>query len=152
MSEVTCPQCDRVLRTVGVGYCEDCGIYADDGLDKEPANSLPTALQPGVGKSVKRPKDTRSEKMIQQAIRLRWELHGATVLNLSQPRATKQTPGLPDQIVLIPGNGCVFCEVKTPKGRQSEYQKEVEEACIGAGVHYLVARHEDDVTEFMEGL
>lgn len=30
MSEVHCPRCNRVLRTVGVGYCEDCGIYADD--------------------------------------------------------------------------------------------------------------------------
>lgn len=52
---VHCPRCNRVLRSVGVGYCEDCGIYADEGLDKEPANSLPTASQPGIGKSVNFP-------------------------------------------------------------------------------------------------
>ena len=39
----------------------------------------------------------------------------------------------------------VFIEVKTPRGRQSEYQKEFQRMVEGAGLEYVLARDVSDV-------
>ena len=64
-----------------------------------------------------------SEKQVQHAIvdLLKKQL-GFACWNLSQPRATKQSPGLPDLIAI--GRGLIlFIECKRPGGKQTEYQK-----------------------------
>ena len=65
-----------------------------------------------------------SEKQVQHAITdlLKKQL-GFSVWNLSQPRATKQSFGLPDLIAI--GRGLIlFIEVKRPGGKQTIYQED----------------------------
>lgn len=133
-----CPKCRRRINTVGVGWCPDCLVYTDW---KPVASKHPPSSHPD---------DPRSEKEIQHAVRLRWEFHGWTVCDMSQSRATQQVLGFPD-ILALSGDrsGLVMCEVKSAKGRQSQYQKEFEAICETAGVPYIVVRHEDDVSEYL---
>lgn len=53
--------------------------------------------------------------------------------------------GFPDLTVFTPE--LVFIEVKAPKGRMSEYQKNFQELCEKAGIKYILARSLDDVIE-----
>lgn len=71
---------------------------------------------------------TETEKRIQQKIMTLLRLVGFRVWNLSQARATNQSPGLPDVFAMHP-TLCVevTIEVKTPKGRASEPQREFAE-------------------------
>lgn len=55
-------------------------------------------------------------------------------------------PGFPDLILALPrcGYGCLFIELKTSKGRQSEYQKRWQEMATSNGQCYKVIRTIDD--------
>jgi hypothetical protein len=54
--------------------------------------------------------------------------------------------GVPD-IILIKDGFFVGLEVKTPKGRQSDNQKDFEKKCKEAGAEYYLVRSIDDVQE-----
>lgn len=140
MTAVPCPKCGDPINTVGVGWCVRCEVYSD-WTPPEPSEPLPFDRE-----------DTRSEKAIEAAIILRWEAYGAMVLKTSQygkPRG--MSIGIPDLLVLLPDlGGCVFNEIKRPKGVQTPGQKEVEAACLESGIPYIVTRHEDAVDEFMK--
>jgi hypothetical protein len=89
--------------------------------------------------------DARREKEIQAEIVKLYRAFGCRVYNLSQARATKQTPGLPDMWVVSMDSGLArasklawWHEVKTPKGEQSEAQREFQIECKLCYVGYVV--------------
>lgn len=74
-----------------------------------------------------------TEKQVQAAVERLYRLFGCVVNNLSQPRATMQTPGIPDLYVQCPKRGLSFWhETKTSSGRLSAAQvafRDREAAC-----------------------
>lgn len=54
--------------------------------------------------------------------------------------------GFPDLTALKDGE-TIYIEVKTPRGRLSDYQKLVGEQITAAGARYLVVRSLDDIME-----
>lgn len=56
--------------------------------------------------------------------------------------------GFPDLTAMKDGE-TVYIEVKTPTGRQSDYQKEFEQICKAHGCRYLLARSVDDIAELL---
>lgn len=63
-------------------------------------------------------------------------------------KAQGVVPGVADLLLLLPrkGFGCLCIEMKAPKGRQSEYQREWEEKASRHGNLYKVCR---SIDEFM---
>lgn len=66
--------------------------------------------------------------------------HGCLVYSLSQPRATKQAPGLADLYVFAPRARLAWWfEVKRPVGGvQSPAQREFQQLCDQCGVRYVI--------------
>lgn len=76
-----------------------------------------------------------SEKQVQRAVRQLYELHGCAVYDLSQPRATMQTPGLPDLWVVWGAMGAAWWhEVKRPGGRATPAQLAFARLSRAAGI------------------
>lgn len=76
-------------------------------------------------------------------------LLGWTVYDLAQPRATMQTPGLPDLYVV--GFGvAAWLEVKRPKGKQSDAQTLFEQVVRENGAIYQVVRSEEEAVRWSE--
>lgn len=93
--------------------------------DDRKARGLP--LQPTEVELAERSEeeDRRLEKEIQAEVMDLLRAYGFTVYNLSQPRATKQTPGIGDVYAVNPWRRRVlWFETKTPDGRQSPDQVE----------------------------
>lgn len=93
--------------------------------DDRKARGLP--LQPTEVELAERSEeeDRRLEKEIQAEVMDLLRAYGFTVFNLSQPRATKQTPGIGDVYAVNPWRRRVlWFETKTPDGRQSPDQVE----------------------------
>lgn len=131
----TCPQCGRELSGLGY-YCWACDAYVADMTEgPTPARAADVI------------KDDRLEAEIQEAGRKALELLGFTVYSLSQDRATRQTPGIPDTYVVGHGRA-TWAEWKTAKGRQSAAQLAFEGIAIFNGVEYHVWRHENDAIEW----
>jgi hypothetical protein len=83
--------------------------------------------------------DNRLEKEIQADVRKLYIAFGCVVYNLSQPRATKQSPGLADLYVVHRGSHQVWWhETKTPAGQQSLAQKYFQEIHTRTPVGYVV--------------
>ena len=79
-----------------------------------------------------------TERQVQAAITdlLKKQL-GMAVYDLSQPRATCQTPGLPDLIAM--GRGLIlFIEVKRPGGKQTAHQRQFQREVEANGGVYVV--------------
>lgn len=83
--------------------------------------------------------DAREEKALVAEMDKRMRAVGFVVVNYSQPRASKQTPGIPDREYFHPGRG-LFAkwEAKTPRGAQSPAQQQYQVWCDACGVPYLV--------------
>lgn len=80
-----------------------------------------------------------TEKQVQSAVRRLYELHGCSVYDLSQPRATMQTEGVPDLYVVDPqARAAWWHEVKRPGGKQSVGQRAFQAQCATVGVTYLL--------------
>lgn len=88
------------------------------------------------------------EKAIQLSIRRFMQSMGFAVWDLSQPRATMQTAGMPDLIAAGKGR-ILFIEVKTARGTQTPaqivFQKEIE----ANGGTYLLWRSTKDAWDFL---
>jgi hypothetical protein len=89
--------------------------------------------------------DARLEKEIQREVVNTYTALGCKVYNLSQARATKQTPGLPDLWVVCLRSGwsrqgkvAWWHETKTPTGKQSEDQREFQRECKACHVVYVL--------------
>lgn len=54
-----------------------------------------------------------------------------------------QIRGIADVTMLTP-IGVVYVEVKTPKGKQSEYQTNFEKQCVANGIVYRICRSVED--------
>ena len=79
------------------------------------------------------------EKIIQDKIVRLYRMVGCRVWNLSQARASRQTPGLPDLIVKHPVLGKAWThEVKGPKGKLRKGQEEWAEVAAACGETHLV--------------
>lgn len=131
------PDCGRPLTGLG-SFCHGCARYAADFRRDEP-------------KSSRHRDDPRSEKEIQGACTNAWKALGFLVWNLSQPRATMQSEGLPDQLVI--GRGLVLLvEYKSATGEQRDDQKRLQAAVEANGGRYLLIRHESEVIAWHEQL
>jgi len=69
-----------------------------------------------------------------------YRAHGCVVYSLSQPRATKQSPGLPDLVVFAPRYRAAWWhEVKRPVGGvPSPAQVDFQQRCAECGVRYVI--------------
>lgn len=90
------------------------------------------------------PRRHAPEKAEQRAVaRLLCDVLGFTRWSLSQSRATKQSPGWPDDFYTHPEKRlAVWYEAKAPNGKQSEHQKEFERHVTMGGYDYVVGTHE----------
>jgi hypothetical protein len=85
--------------------------------------------------------DARLEKAIQLDVMKVYKGFSCKVYNLSQPRATKQTPGLPDLYVRPPRRikyRSFWHETKTPSGVQSDDQLQFQMDCVAEGTDYVL--------------
>ena len=57
--------------------------------------------------------------------------------------------GFPD-ITFFYKNKLYFCEVKSPQGKQSEYQELFNLCCEKAGIKYILARKLSDITDIIK--
>lgn len=60
--------------------------------------------------------------------------------------------GIADLIILGGPNRITFLEVKAPKGRQSDKQKDFEALCIKHGVKYAVVRSVGEAIKSVSGI
>jgi len=81
--------------------------------------------------------DARLEKQIQATIVRLYREFGCKVYILSQARASKQTPGLPDLLIFYRVVAW-WHEVKTPTGKQSADQRDFMANCKNTGVYYVL--------------
>ena len=157
MGDRTVTTCPKHGALEGLGtYCHDCGEYADVLW----AASSTTDPTPPVRDALP---DTRPESEIRMAIRSALGQLGWTVWDFEQgyrpdrcecgqkiPGGTRVPRGIADLYVM--GYGCsAWLEVKSPKGRQTEHQRDREAECVAAGVAYHVVRSEKAAVEIMEG-
>ena len=93
------------------------------------------------GDAVTKPRVVRepTEKEIQaQGVAL-YRRAGCTVVHLSQPRRTMQTPGIPDTKVYAPQcSQAWWHEWKGPRGKQSEAQRAFQVRAVRCGERYIL--------------
>ena len=90
------------------------------------------------------------EKVVQLQIKRAAHALGFTVSDLSQPRATMQTPGLPDLFMTHSAKRFTcWVEVKRQGGKPTPTQTDWHEMARSAGNHVLVA---DSVDSFIAAL
>jgi len=65
---------------------------------------------------------------------------------ISRLKAMGMTPGAPDLVAFFNGR-VIFLELKAPRGRLSEHQKEMQALCAEHMVMYYVIRSIDDLLE-----
>lgn len=85
------------------------------------------------------------EKFVQQRVIALYKAFGCDVATLSQPRATMQTPGIPDLYVFPPrGLRAFWHETKRPKGaRTSEGQVKWKLKCLHCQTDVVTGGVED---------
>ena len=93
----------------------------------------------------------RTEKQIEHDIVRSMRAMGYHVSKFSQPRASKQTEGIPDLYAM--GHGCgLWIEVKTATGRVRPSQLAWHAEAERNGVAVVVARSTADVVAALRGL
>lgn len=76
---------------------------------------------------------------------------GCTAVRIGQLVAMGMMPGAPDLLVPIGEGKTIFMEVKTPRGIQSQQQKNFERLwCQKYGYEYRIVRSVDDALAFLE--
>ena len=106
------------------------------------------------GDRVRSPRPDAPKELEQTEAEIRLEIKrwyrtaGAEVWDTEQERAARVDPGLADLIVVWPGRGIRFVEVKRRNGRQSPDQKRFQRAVEAAGGTYLLAFSLDQVMRF----
>ena len=89
-----------------------------------------------------------TEKQVQHAIKKVLQAFDFSVWDLSQPRATKQTPGLPD-LIAVGHARVLFIEAKTAKGRVSDAQAMFGAEVAQNGGIWLVWRSAADAARYL---
>ena len=82
-----------------------------------------------------------TEKEIQNEIRRYLQIRGWYVIRIQQGMGAHK--GLSD-LIAVKGGRVVFAEIKTPRGRLSEYQREFERELAAHGGEYVVLRSVED--------
>jgi len=90
------------------------------------------------------------EKAVEHACVQLLRLRGYRTYHLAQPRATKQSPGLPDVLAIHPTRGLVLVEVKSPQGRVTPAQRDLARVCATAGVRYAVVHSAAELAAALE--
>ena len=87
--------------------------------------------------------------MVQQARNEHGKAGMAGMMNAVRNKAMGSVTGFPD-LVVFPGNGAAFMlEVKAPKGRVSDSQKECHTRLAEIGYQVAIVRSVDDVRDFL---
>ena len=107
------------------------------------ANGLPLEETPAELEESAKENDHRLEKQIQRDVIKLYRAHQCIVYSLSQPRATKQTPGIGDLYVFWPdmrglGPCAWWHETKTETGKQRPDQYEFRQFCQQCSVGYVL--------------
>jgi hypothetical protein len=83
--------------------------------------------------------DARDEKRVVAAADKQLRALGFVVVNLSQSRASKITPGVPDRLYMHPARGvALWWEAKTATGRQRPDQRQFQEWCDACDWPYVL--------------
>ena len=91
------------------------------------------------------------EKRVQNAIKRALNQLGFFVSDFSQPRASMQTPGIPDLYACHPGwQMSLWIEVKANKGKLTTAQAFWHEMAEGSGVNVVTAHELRDVTSYLQ--
>lgn len=94
-----------------------------------------------------------SEKQTERGIITALKTLGCSVYSLAQPRATKQTAGLPDLYIFHPiANRATWCEVKAP-GKESNLspaQETFRQECERTGTEHHVWSSSREAVEWWE--
>lgn len=134
-----CPSCNAETPVESDStVCTGCGSrYGTTGLYRGKASAEPAS-------------EAVTERDVQESIKLVLEMLGFMVSDLSQPRASMQTPGLPDLFATHPDwQLSLWCEVKRPGGKASAAQREWHRTAKEAGNLVLVAESAADVVSYL---
>lgn len=127
--------------------CGLCGNMRSEHTDGvcPPKKSVP--------RGTSKRKKAAPEKAVQQAVVRVLEAAAFKVSDLSQPRATMQTPGLPDLYATSRRWGiALWVEVKAPDGKLSAAQEKWHEETRGAGETVVTVWGVDDMVRELQGL
>ena len=124
----------QIQSQLGLPY-EKARAVAEQNLGAA-AEREPTRTKPAPSAE---PKGEKSEQL---AIKKSAIARGAFVYEVSQPRATMQTPGIPDLYLVWPDRALWF-EVKTVTGVLSQAQARFAMQCTQNGTNYAVGTHAD---------
>ena len=149
-----CPHDDCGAPLAGaLNFCWSCHRYT---TSPEPEPDLGHAaglvhLSGTTDHSSSPPDDNRLEDEIEHAIDETMQALGYRAVRFSQPRASKQTPGIPDRLyVHETRERWTFAEIKRRIGRLSEAQQELHAVFLAAGIPVVVWRHENDAIRWHE--
>ena len=92
---------------------------------------------------------TQPESLILRAVRGHLERGGWYVVRIQQGLGCVK--GIADLVAMKDGRTC-WIEIKTPSGRQSDYQVAFERAIVAHGGQYRVVRSVDDVADLLDCL
>jgi hypothetical protein len=107
--------------------------------DERRAQGLPLHETPAELEERIAEEDLRLEKEVEHAGDRLMLAHGFSVVRFSQPRATKQTPGISDRLYIHSRRTlAVWWEAKTGNGVQSPAQRAFQELIQSVGWRYLV--------------
>ena len=95
---------------------------------------------------------TAPEKAVQRACTNLLHALGFTVSDFSQPRASMQTPGVPDIHAMHPKYGALWIECKSATGRTSPAQGAWHAAARAAGQTVVIARSAADLIPLLRSL
>lgn len=107
--------------------------------DERRAQGKPLAPDPAEEAERIAEEDSRREKEIELAGDRLMLAHGFTAVRFSQPRATKQTPGISDRLYIHSRREiAIWWEAKTGSGVQSPAQRAFQELITSVGWKYLL--------------
>lgn len=79
------------------------------------------------------------ESQVQRDVKRAYEKAGCFVAVFSQGRKTRQTPGIPDLLIFVPGRFLPWWhETKAPGGKQSPAQVTWQARCETVGMSYVL--------------
>lgn len=88
--------------------------------------------------------DARLEKTIEHAGDKQMQALGFRVIRFSQPRESKQTPGIPDRKYYhVERRLTLWWEAKSATGEQRPAQKDFQEVCEACGETYVLGTDQD---------
>lgn len=61
-------------------------------------------------------------------------------------------PGVPDLVIVLPGGRTAWVELKSDRGRLSDYQQAWGQTLLALGHHWCIIRDVDQLKNFIEGI